>query len=127
MKVSKNQLKRIIREEKMALQEQSNTAANVYQGTLYTYALELCYSKYDELIDTVAGESDVIAQMVYDEHQDVLIDVLCDHWVENTNTFSDYPGDEDAMWEALRDAAGIIITEAWIEFSNDIEGGRSNG
>ena len=127
MKITKRQLKRIIKEEKRALQEQNMNSDTAYQGTLYTYALSLCYNKYEELIDTVAGESDVIAQMVYDEHKDDMCEILCDHWVENTNTFSDYPGDEDAMWEALRDAGDIIITEAWIEFSNDIEGGRSNG
>ena len=37
---------------------------------------------------------------------------LCDWWLDRSGTFTDYPGYEDAIWEALRDAAEIMIAEA---------------
>tara|TARA_B100001250_G_scaffold354597_1_gene328556 strand:+ start:655 stop:1008 length:354 start_codon:yes stop_codon:yes gene_type:complete len=112
MKITKRQLKRIIREEKKNLQEQSD---DVYQGTLWTYALQLCHEKHAEISETTSGAPDYIAELV-GESMDQLEEILCDYWVDLHDTFKDYPGDQDAMWEALRDPAEIIMQEAYQEF-----------
>jgi len=118
MKISKRQLKRIIREEKRALQEQE-VRDDIYVGTLFSYALQLCHDKYSELIETEAGESTYIADLVCNEHSDHMVEVLCDHWIEGMTSFQDYPGNEDALWEALRGPAELVVEEACVEFRAD--------
>ncbi len=114
MKITKSQLKRIIREEKKALLE-FERRDDVFQGTLWTYALQLCHDEYSEIRETEAGENDYIAKIL-GERLDKLEEVLCDYWVDLSGIFKDYPGDSDAMWEALRDPAEIIMQEAYQEF-----------
>lgn len=114
MKISKRQLKRIIREERKKLLE-FEARDDVYQGTLWTYALSLCHQKYSEISEVTAGEPNYIGQLV-GESMDQLEEALCDYWMDLHDTFKDYSGDQDAMWEALRDPAEIIMQEAYQEF-----------
>ena len=114
MKISKRQLKRIIREERKKLLE-FEVRDDVYQGTLWTYALQLCHQEYREISETTAGEPEYIGRLVGEELRK-LEEVLCDYWMDLNTMFKDYPGDHDAMWEALRDPAEIIMQEAYQEF-----------
>jgi len=119
VKITKRQLKRIIREEKRVLLE-FEARGDVYQGTLWTYALSLCHDKFAELRENEPGDADHIGVLL-GENLDQLVDVLCDFWVTDHDMFKDYPGDIDAMWEALRDAGEILMQEAYQEFLINME------
>tara|TARA_B100000131_G_C17727574_1_gene455439 strand:+ start:46 stop:390 length:345 start_codon:yes stop_codon:yes gene_type:complete len=110
MKLTKRQIKRIIREEKRLIAEQSEAAQ-----TPWAKAMDLVILHYDHLSSTRSGSSDDIGIILAHESFDVIAEELADWWADS-KSFSDYPGDADAMFKALRDPSEIIVSEAIQEF-----------
>lgn len=111
MKITKNQLRRIIKEErkKMINEMESSSASS---QTLYQVGLSIISSHFEELSDVESGDADYLYEKMMADHTDRMAEELCDWWVDSSGMFGDYTGDEDAMWEALRDAAELVIQEA---------------
>ena len=110
MKLNKSQLRRIIREEKRLLSEQSTPAQTPWQKAMNLVALH-----YDNLASTRSGDHDYFGKILESDYLDTIAEELADWWA-STKSFSDYPGDEDAIFEALRDPSEIIVYEAIQEF-----------
>ena len=105
MKITRKQLRRIIKEQ----------APTQGPGTVWQEAMRIVAFEHQGILDTESQDSDWAITKMQADHVDSMAEHLCDWWTESS-AFRDYPGDGDALMDALLDAGEMIIREAINEY-----------
>ena len=109
MKVTKRQLKRIIRE--VGARGEGDTVATPWQE-----ALRIVQYEHQDILDTESGDSDMAFEKLRTASMSNLAEQLADWMSDYSGVFKDYPGDEDALWDSMLDTCEMIIQEALTEY-----------
>ena len=105
MKITKKQLRRIIKEQ----------APGRGGGTVWQEAIRIVAYEHQDILDTESQDSDWAFTKLRADHVGDMAESLCDWWTLSS-AFRDYPGDGDAMMDALLDAGEMMIHEAITEY-----------